>query len=173
LPCKGTTGTPVFPCRCTGEPQSADGAARNTPPQPFRLRLLHGTRETAGGMGRRVGRRPGSPQRNAEALRQSRMGQSSLNTGKPCTPGGELRAKAPSLWEEKAKEETANQGPSERASCTLLGGYAGERGSSTEEGICACGRNGTGRFIVLAMEMDQRCCAVCDASRTHGAQRGA
>jgi hypothetical protein len=31
------------------------------------------------------------------------MGQSSRSTGKPCTPGGGLKAKAPRLWEDGNK----------------------------------------------------------------------
>ena len=37
----GHTGQPDLPCMPTGEPQSADGAASNTPSTSFRLRHPH------------------------------------------------------------------------------------------------------------------------------------
>jgi len=48
------------PCASTGEPQRADGAARNTPPPTSSCwRPLCGTRESPKGMARRGGRRQG------------------------------------------------------------------------------------------------------------------
>jgi len=55
----GPPGKPVLPCRQTGEPQSADGAARNTPSPSCRLRLLYRTREAFQGMRRGVDRKQG------------------------------------------------------------------------------------------------------------------
>ena len=54
-------------------------------------------------MSRRVGSRQGRPQRNAKGLTKSRMGHSSLRTGKPCTRGGIPKAKAPRLRKDRNK----------------------------------------------------------------------
>ena len=51
-------------------------------------------------MARRVGSRQGRPQRNANALKESRMGQSSPRTVTPSTRGILPLAKAPSLWKD-------------------------------------------------------------------------
>jgi hypothetical protein len=75
-----------------------DGATRNVPPKPSWWSPPCCTRETAGGMGRRVGR---SPQRNAKARQQSRRGQRSRRVGKPRTAGRGLVAKAPSLRKDR------------------------------------------------------------------------
>jgi hypothetical protein len=55
----GHTGQPDLPCMQTGEPQRADGAARNTPPTSFRLSLPHRTREASRRMPREVDSRKG------------------------------------------------------------------------------------------------------------------
>src|SRR5215813_4625996 len=97
--CLGDTGKPVLPCATTGEPQSAEEAIDHTPPTASCLsptsehgRLLKGWQgEWRVGLGR--------PRRNPDALEKSRMGHSSQSVGKPRTPGGGLKAKAPSLWE--------------------------------------------------------------------------
>jgi hypothetical protein len=92
-----------LPSAGTGEPQSVDGATRTGPPQPSGLRPPGCTRETAGGRRRRVGRRPGRPQRNAQARPQSRRGPRSRSPGKLGTAGGGLTAQAPSLRKDRTQ----------------------------------------------------------------------
>ena len=82
----GNTGQPDLPCVKTGEPQRADGAARNTPPQACCWSPSCGTREASSGMGRLMGSRGrANVPRKANDLRKWRKGHSSRRTGKPST----------------------------------------------------------------------------------------
>jgi len=63
---EGDMGKPELPHVDPGEPQRADGAARNTPPKALRLRPSCWTREAPPGMQRSMGSR-----RGANALRKT------------------------------------------------------------------------------------------------------
>src|SRR5215470_1742668 len=71
----------------TGKPQRVDGAKDNAPPNPFRLSPTRRTRETSRRMLREVEVGKREPNETPDAFRKSRMGHSSLNAGKPRTPG--------------------------------------------------------------------------------------
>jgi hypothetical protein len=88
----------------TGEPQSADGETRNVPPHPSCLRPPWRTRETPRWMSRAVGKEcGGNVSRKRDASGERRMGPRSRSTGKRCTPGGGLTAKAPRLRKDRNK----------------------------------------------------------------------
>src|SRR5712691_4460639 len=93
----------IRPCEQSREPQRAEGAPRNTPPKSSWLSPIVGTRESLGRMLRtvEVGRR--EPYEKSDAFLGSRKGHSSRSAGKPRTPGCELKAKAPGLWEDGNK----------------------------------------------------------------------
>ena len=78
---EGGREQPVDPLPALGSPTEWTGPRRNVPPQLSCLRPTWCTREAAGGRRRRVGRRQGSPQRNAKARTKSRRGQRSRNVG--------------------------------------------------------------------------------------------
>ena len=105
------------------------------------------------------------------------MGHRSRGTGKPCTPGCGLKAKAPRLWKD-GTEESVNQVPGERASCAwVLPMHVGERGSNTGECTRGDRRNAYRRFIdpLWRLTTSAKPCAmkVCAVSRTDGiATRG-
>jgi|SRR5207249_2002190 len=104
----GSVDKPDLPHAYTGEPQRADGAARNTPPTAFRLSPSCRTREAPPGMPRSMGSREGGkrlpersmPQSVTQMKEEWRKGRSSLRTGKPST-----------RWVRGVKEHPNGEGP--------------------------------------------------------------
>jgi hypothetical protein len=140
------------PWRKMGEPQRGDGAFSNTPPPACCLSPALGTRETweAGEGQWRGGKR--EPNESLDGL-----------TG----VGGGRGVGAQESWAHQDEDgwrrpracgKMGPKVPSARAS-----GPRGMHGGAGEMGTAASW---------LSMENDQRCCAGCGESRTHGAQRG-
>ena len=99
-------------------------------------------------MSRRVGSRQGRLQRNAKALKESRMGQRSPRTVTPSTRGRRPMAKAPRLWQYGGQRESANTGPSERVSCPrALFSCRPAQWHQTRVKSCGCRRNGNRGFM--------------------------
>ena len=117
LPGHGHTGPPALPGLLTGKPQSAEGAASNTPPPSCRVRLPCCTREAFLGMRREVDRRQGET-RDDIPLIEERGGWGVGVRGRSRRPHGESspRRRPLALGSTEYKEEAAHKVPSERVS---------------------------------------------------------